>query len=325
MCTAVSYKIKRLTMAFLGKLGTRLQTTVFMLSCMSAIAVDSSIRLFGGSSDKEGAVQVNVTDEWRNICNDGWDALDALVTCRQLGFTEGYALLWYDTMNIHGTTEAPKNWLDTEGNEFACNGNEKTLLSCKHTKSSTYCPQRAGVACGVTEVKYNDILAEDWGNHDVTYEVITSSDRSGGRVLAKHAYNFQGIYLTGGVCDMNQRMAMLICSEQGYSNGGQVLKVPSLDGLPMLVSTVSCGWNNRDSGWCERTYTSTGVCTDGIQYNGVQCYTTLAPSVTGALVFAALASLIILIAGACAVRWILKDRKPSHVPLNIDVNEPDDV
>lgn len=51
--------------------------------------------------------------------------------------------------------------------------------------------------------------------------------------------------------------------------------------------------------------------------------TTLAPSVTGALVFAALGSLIILIAAACAVRWIRKDRKPSHVPLNIDVNEPD--
>lgn len=114
------------------------------------VAVDSSIRLYGGSSDKEGAVQVNVTGEWRNICNDGWDALDALVTCRQLGLTEGYALLWYDTTNIWGTTEAPTNWLNTEGNEFACNGNEKTLLSCKHTKSSTYCPQRAGVACGTS-------------------------------------------------------------------------------------------------------------------------------------------------------------------------------
>ena len=44
------------------------------------------LRLTGGSYAGEGKVEVNVMNEWRSVCDDMWDARDAAVVCRQLGY-----------------------------------------------------------------------------------------------------------------------------------------------------------------------------------------------------------------------------------------------
>eukprot|EP00057_Strongylocentrotus_purpuratus_P007417 XP_011661891.1 PREDICTED: neurotrypsin isoform X2 [Strongylocentrotus purpuratus] len=322
-------------MAFFHTSSFQLKTLVFLvvMSYKRAFAVDSSVRLYGGSSDKEGFVQINVAGEWRNICNDGWDALDALVTCRQLGFTEGYAMFWSKPSTSHywyDTTSAPdpEPTFLTEGINFACNGNEETLLSCKYTKHDTYCPTLATVTCGITAAKYNEVLA----NADISPDpysrysrhfiyTVGTSNNSHGQLLVTYSNSQKPVHLTGGVCDMDQRAAMMICDAQGYSHGGEKTKVPTPEGLPMFIGTITCleSWGLR---YCEIQLISRGVCPDGIKYNGVRCYTTERPSVIGAFVFAGVSSILILIAGACGVHWIWKDRKIPHAALE---NEPDDV
>ena len=46
-----------------------------------------SIRLNGGTIDKEGRVEVCVNGVWGSICDDGWDTTDAVVVCWQLGYS----------------------------------------------------------------------------------------------------------------------------------------------------------------------------------------------------------------------------------------------
>ena len=46
------------------------------------------IRLAGfGSNSSQGRVEVCFNNQWGTVCDDFWDATDAGVACRQLGFS----------------------------------------------------------------------------------------------------------------------------------------------------------------------------------------------------------------------------------------------
>lgn len=47
-----------------------------------------SISLKGGSSLREGRVEICMDGEWGTICDNTWDEPNAQVVCRQLGFSD---------------------------------------------------------------------------------------------------------------------------------------------------------------------------------------------------------------------------------------------
>ena len=49
---------------------------------------DGDIRLSGGRHYREGRVEVCRNQQWGRVCDDAWDANDAVVVCRQLGLSE---------------------------------------------------------------------------------------------------------------------------------------------------------------------------------------------------------------------------------------------
>ena len=58
--------------------------------------MNGTLRLTNGLAQYEGRVEIYWDSEWKSICNDGWDELDAVVVCRQLGYLP-------TSVQIHGT------------------------------------------------------------------------------------------------------------------------------------------------------------------------------------------------------------------------------
>ena len=57
---------------------------VFVCVCV-CLPSGPLVRLVGGSSRKEGRVEVYLHGDWGSICDSGWNDLNAVVVCRQLG------------------------------------------------------------------------------------------------------------------------------------------------------------------------------------------------------------------------------------------------
>ena len=53
----------------------------------SGMCDDDDIRLVDGASDREGRVELCKDGLWGTMCDDNWDIYDAIVICRQLGFS----------------------------------------------------------------------------------------------------------------------------------------------------------------------------------------------------------------------------------------------
>ena len=78
------------------------------------------------------------------MCDDGWDAADAQVACRQLGYSSAKAQIRTGPDVPDGTGQIWLDQVNCVGNEislFDCNTNDIGDHDCTHDKD-------AGVTCG---------------------------------------------------------------------------------------------------------------------------------------------------------------------------------
>ena len=108
-----------------------------------------SIRLVGGSNDRTGRVKVFIepNNSWSTVCINGWDDLDAMVVCRQLGLNDTVKARAIHILKSRDFA-IPLIWLD----HVNCIGNESKLSKCQHNVSSNCYNKRedAGVSCDIT-------------------------------------------------------------------------------------------------------------------------------------------------------------------------------
>ncbi|XP_019861646.1 PREDICTED: T-cell differentiation antigen CD6-like [Amphimedon queenslandica] len=129
---------------------------IVLVVCLNFIYIKAtctigSIRLVGGSTDSEGRVEIcrynyyfrgNI---YGTICDDLWDTRDAMVVCRQLGYTSGIA---YNNSHFgQGSGVIVMS-------NVQCTGSESYLTSCPHTIHHNCDHSKdAGVSCeGASQV-----------------------------------------------------------------------------------------------------------------------------------------------------------------------------
>ena len=54
--------------------------------CNLAICVEGEIRLVGGSTIREGRVEVCMDGRWGTVCGEGWGDIQAGLICSTMGF-----------------------------------------------------------------------------------------------------------------------------------------------------------------------------------------------------------------------------------------------
>lgn len=103
--------------------------------CLSFFDFLFLVRLSGGFAPYAGQVIVYHQGVWGTVCDDGWDESDALVVCRELGYTGV-------TMATKGSFFGSAGTINIE--MVACYGNETRLSQCSYKTSVEQSACRTG-------------------------------------------------------------------------------------------------------------------------------------------------------------------------------------
>ncbi|XP_004748067.1 neurotrypsin isoform X1 [Mustela putorius furo] len=208
-----------------------------------------AIRLVGGSSAREGRVEVYHAGHWGTVCDDQWDEADAEVICRQLGLS-GIAKAWNQAYFGEGSGPI---MLD----EVRCTGNELSIEQCpKSSWGEHNCDHKedAGVSC--TPLTDGVIrLGGGKGSHE-------------GRLEVYHRGRW------GTVCDdgWTELNTYVVCRQLGFKYGKQASANHFEESTgPIWLDDVSCSGKESSLVQCSRRQWGRHDCSHREDV-GITCY-----------------------------------------------------
>ena len=102
----------------------------------------------GGSSSREGRVEIFLNNQWGTVCDDYWDITDGNVVCRQLGFERA--------LQAPGGASFGQGTGAIFFDDVRCSGTESSLTECSHQGFGVHnCrhSEDAGVICAAGKTK----------------------------------------------------------------------------------------------------------------------------------------------------------------------------
>ena len=170
------------------------------------VEVSRGVRLRDTHSESAGRLEILHAGEWGTVCNQGWDLVDAYVTCRQLGFP-----------GVYNSYTAPSGYGRIWLAGVQCAGTESALSLCRHVPwGESECSHflDVGVTCR-SEQSYGD---EECAPHPEAHAFAV-------RLVGQRPYKGKVEVRVNGVwrpiCadGWGGKDAKVVCGQLGYSGG----------------------------------------------------------------------------------------------------------
>ncbi|KAA0720726.1 Deleted in malignant brain tumors 1 protein [Triplophysa tibetana] len=134
-------------------------------SCVSGLyagVVCNNVKLFNGSNQCSGRVEVFHNYLWGTVCDDGYDFKDASVVCKQVGCGLPIAV---NPGAVFGEGSGPV-WMD----DVRCNGNESSVKDCpSNALGTSTCSHKKDVGVTCRRVKLIKTTKQYSGRVEVLY------------------------------------------------------------------------------------------------------------------------------------------------------------
>lgn len=115
-----------------------------ILFCTAPVCNETAIRLVGGPTPNQGRVEICLNGAWGTVCDDDFGSSEAMVICRQLGYTD----LEHSVPFIRAFFG--QGLVPIHLDDLNCLGTEAKLADCDHSGIGNHnCgnSEDAGVLC----------------------------------------------------------------------------------------------------------------------------------------------------------------------------------
>ncbi|XP_033863030.3 deleted in malignant brain tumors 1 protein-like [Acipenser ruthenus] len=222
----------------------------------------TNLRLVNGSTSCSGRVEVLHNNQWRTLCDEGWDLNDAKVVCQSLGcgealsaergarFGQGTGQIWLNEVQCNGTESSIMNCLKSEfGIAPNCDHGKEAGVVC----SAVRLVNGDGRCAGRVEIQYRgewgSVCSDSWGLEDA--DVVCRELGCGAAESAPHGAVYgQGrgpIFLDDVDCT-GRETALVQCPSRGWTthncshrNDASVVCSLSVVSASVLVPIVASG------------------------------------------------------------------------------------